>query len=84
MFFIECSISSGSALFAKKKMIFRERYTIFFGNYNRQPLNIYNGNPDFNSLNFMEKAIGLQRVISKRKIFLLKGELSYMRNLTFV
>ena len=40
----DCSILSGSALFAKKKSIFREWNTIYyFRNYNLRPLSIYNG-----------------------------------------
>ena len=37
---MKAGISSGSALFAKTKLTFRERNEIYFVNYNLQPFNI--------------------------------------------
>ena len=38
-----CSISSESTLFAKSKIIFRDRNTILFGYYYWYPFDLYNG-----------------------------------------
>ena len=61
----QCDISLGSAQFARTKSIFRERNTIFFGNYILWPLNIYNGLSwlyCYNVCSFMDQSIGLKRV----------------------
>ena len=66
-----CSISSGSTLFARTKMIFRERKLIqfLFGNFNLWSLDIYNGPSQVYIIsNWKEESISALRVNQNRAI----------------
>ena len=73
-----CCISSGSTLFVKVKKSFRQKNTIFFGNYNLTPLDMYNGLSKFIVSNQKEESISIQRVNETTRVMALLGHSTNM------